>query len=90
MASEAGALAPPISQSATREHQLWPLVDRIGFLLCWLTGIGLCLVAGGIVLYMLFKGVAYLQLSQFVTSPRHRCIRPRAAASATRSSARCW
>jgi len=69
MASEAGALAPPISHPRRASISSWPLVDRIGFLLCWLTGIGLCLVAGGIVLYMLFKGVAYLQLSQFVTSP---------------------
>jgi phosphate transport system permease protein len=47
----------------------WPLVDRIGYWLSWATGIGLCLIAAAIVLYMFVKGLSYLRLSLFVTSP---------------------
>ncbi|MBA3808061.1 MAG: ABC transporter permease subunit [Solirubrobacterales bacterium] len=71
MASErsAAAVIPPISHPRRSSVGSWPLIDRTGFVLCWLTGIGLCLIAGGIVLYMLLKGVAYLRLSEFVQSP---------------------
>lgn len=47
----------------------WPLLDRACFYLCWLTGIGLCVIAAAIVLYMLVKGIAYLKPSLFFTSP---------------------
>jgi phosphate transport system permease protein len=47
----------------------WPLIDRIGYWLCWATGIALCLIALGIVLFMLVKGISYLQPSLFVHSP---------------------
>lgn len=47
----------------------WPLVDRIGYWLCWSTGVILCLIAFGIVLYMFVKGIAYLRPSLFVHSP---------------------
>jgi phosphate transport system permease protein len=65
----AAPLAPAISHPRRASIRSWPLIDRLGFLACWITGIGLCLIAAGIVLYMLFKGVAYLRLSEFVQSP---------------------
>ena len=55
---------PPRDRTAS-----WPLADRIGYWLCWATGIGLCLIAGAIVLFMLVKGIAYLRPSLFVESP---------------------
>lgn len=55
---------PPRPSSAS-----WPLTDRAGYLLCWATGIGLCVVTAGIVLYMLVQGVSYLRPSLLVTSP---------------------
>lgn len=55
---------PPRASSAS-----WPLVDRVGYLLCWATGIGLCLATAGIVGYMLVQGVSYLRPSLLVTSP---------------------
>jgi phosphate transport system permease protein len=55
---------PPRQSTAT-----WPLIDRLCYVLCWAIGIGLCLFAGWIVLYFLIKGVGYLKLSMFVTSP---------------------
>lgn len=47
----------------------WPLADRVGYWLCWAAGIGLCLIALAIVLFMLGKGLAYLRLSMFLESP---------------------
>ena len=47
----------------------WPVADRVGYLLCWATGIGLCLIAVAIVLYMFVKGLSALNLGLFVHSP---------------------
>jgi phosphate transport system permease protein len=47
----------------------WPLADRMAYAICWTVGIGLCLVAGGIVLFMAVKGVAYLRPSLLVERP---------------------
>jgi phosphate transport system permease protein len=47
----------------------WPLLDRVAYWLCWAAGIGLCLIAASIVLYMLVKGVSYLRLGMFVNAP---------------------
>jgi phosphate transport system permease protein len=37
------------------------LRDRLGFYACWAAGITLCVVAGSIVLFMLFKGITELR-----------------------------
>jgi phosphate transport system permease protein len=55
---------PPRTRSSS-----WPLIDRIGYWLCWATGIGLCLIAVAIVIFMLVKGIAYLKPKMFVESP---------------------
>jgi phosphate transport system permease protein len=47
----------------------WPLIDRIGYWLSWAVGIGLCLIALAIVVFMAVKGISYLHLSLLVTSP---------------------
>jgi phosphate transport system permease protein len=47
----------------------WPLLDRIAYWLCWLMGIGLSLIAGWIVVYMLIKGITHLTPSLFIESP---------------------
>jgi phosphate transport system permease protein len=60
----AAALRPPRERSSS-----WPLVDRLCYGLCWATGLGLCLVAAAIVVFMLVKGIAYLRPSLFVRSP---------------------
>jgi phosphate transport system permease protein len=59
------AIARPPRERTTS----WPLADRIGYWLCWAVGIGLCLIALGIVLFMLVKGISYLRPSMFVESP---------------------
>jgi phosphate transport system permease protein len=67
-----GALAPvglAVVRPRRQSTASWPLIDRIGYWLCWATGIALCLIALGIVLYMFIKGISYLQPSLFVHSP---------------------
>jgi phosphate transport system permease protein len=39
----------------------WPLLDRMALALCWVVGIGLCLVAVSIVVYMAVRGVQFLR-----------------------------
>ena len=62
--------APAPVRPARERTASWPLVDRLAYLLCWVTGIGLCVIAAAIVLFMLIKGIAYLHLSMFVRSPQ--------------------
>jgi phosphate transport system permease protein len=47
----------------------WPLIDRVAYALCWTVGVGLCLAAAAIVLFMLVKGVAYLRPALLFQSP---------------------
>jgi phosphate transport system permease protein len=64
--------APPRLTITTPRRQRttsWPLLDRIGYWLCWATGIALCLIALGIVLFMFVKGISYLKLGLLVHSP---------------------
>ena len=65
--------APPaglsIARPARSSSAAWPLADRLGYWLCWATGIGLCLITLAIVLFMLVKGISYLKLSMFAESP---------------------
>ncbi len=68
----AGEPAPqgPVAVHAPREGTAaWPLADRVCYWLCWATGIGMCVVAVAIVLFMLVKGIAYLRPDMFVTAP---------------------
>jgi phosphate transport system permease protein len=47
----------------------WPWVDRAGYWLCWATGVALCLIVAGIVIFMFVKGISYLRPALFVESP---------------------
>jgi phosphate transport system permease protein len=58
------ALAPPRERVSS-----WPLVDRAFYALCWISGIGMCLIALWIVVFMLVKGVSFLKPSLLWTSP---------------------
>jgi phosphate transport system permease protein len=65
----AAPAAPTIARAQRESTASWPLIDRVGYWLCWGTGIGLCLIALGIVLFMLVKGIAYLNLGLLFSSP---------------------
>jgi phosphate transport system permease protein len=47
----------------------WRRSDRLFVALCWATGILLCLIAGALVLYMLFRGLQYVSLELLTTHP---------------------
>jgi phosphate transport system permease protein len=47
----------------------WRLGDRLVLLCAWTAGIGLCLVAAAIVLYMGYRGIEYLRPSLLFTRP---------------------
>jgi phosphate transport system permease protein len=47
----------------------WGIFDRIGVVLAWAAGITLCLIAAAIVIYMLFRGLQYVNLHLIVTHP---------------------
>jgi len=65
-----GAPAPATIIRPPRERAAsWPLLDRLGYWMCWATGIGLCVITAAIVLFMLVKGIAYLHPSLFLESP---------------------
>jgi len=61
---------PPAIVRPRREGTAaWPLTDRICYGLCWAVGIGMCLIAAAIVLFMLVKGIAYLRPHLLVEHP---------------------
>jgi phosphate transport system permease protein len=59
----------PIVRPPRQSTASWQLIDRVGYWMCWATGIALCLIVIGIVLFMLVEGVSYLRPSLFVQSP---------------------
>jgi phosphate transport system permease protein len=59
----------PIAHAPRERTSSWPLADRIGYWLCWTVGIGLCLIALAIVVFMLIKGIAYLHPGLLFESP---------------------
>jgi phosphate transport system permease protein len=71
MAATSSAPVPPtaIERPPRTSTASWPLADRAFYVLCWATGVALCLIAAGIVVFMFIKGLSYLRLSLFVTSP---------------------
>jgi phosphate transport system permease protein len=73
MATVGLAPAPPSGSAIARPPRertsSWPLIDRVAYGLCWAVGIGLCLIALAIVLFMLVKGISYLRPSLLVHSP---------------------
>jgi phosphate transport system permease protein len=48
----------------------WRWSDRLVLLAAWTAGLGLCLVAGAIVVYMGVRGIQYLRPELLVSSPR--------------------
>jgi phosphate transport system permease protein len=60
----------PVARPARQSTASWPLLDRFCYWCCWASGIGLCVIAAAIVLYMLVKGISYLHPSMFLQSPK--------------------
>jgi phosphate transport system permease protein len=65
----AGAPPPPVYTPTHEQGDAWSVWDRVGVALAWIAGIGLCLIAGAIVIYMLFRGLQFLHADMLVTRP---------------------
>jgi phosphate transport system permease protein len=62
--------AGAIRTSKTRDSLgSWPLIDRVAYALCWVVGIGLCVVTAWIVVFMLMKGLTYLRPQLLLEAP---------------------
>jgi phosphate transport system permease protein len=58
-----------LPRAATAPESGWRRSDRVFVALCWVAGISLCLIAGALTLYMLFKGIQYLRPKLLTTHP---------------------
>jgi len=64
----AAATAVRRPRGESLRHYRWG--DRLAFFACWATGIGLCLIAAAIVLYMLYRGLQNVSLDMLFSRPR--------------------
>ena len=64
--------APPLRQGPGRRSSPleWRWRDRAALVLAWAAGLGLCAIAGAIVVYMAFRGIQYLEPKLLVTRPQ--------------------
>jgi phosphate transport system permease protein len=64
--------ALPAKRPRPRRSSLrsWRWSDRIIYVLAWLSGLSLCLIAGALVLYMLVRGLQYVSPSLIFSRPR--------------------
>ncbi|HEY8082282.1 MAG TPA: phosphate ABC transporter permease PstA [Solirubrobacterales bacterium] len=74
MSAPTQAPAPPVAVQPSRSRPTpeisWSRGDKIGVAMAWGAGILLCLIAGSIVAYMLFRGIQYLDLSLLFSHPQ--------------------
>jgi phosphate transport system permease protein len=63
------AVPSHVRTRAVESTSTWRRSDRVALALCWSAGIALCLVAGAIVLYMLYKGIQTLRPALLVQRP---------------------
>ncbi len=60
----------PAYEPAREPGEAWSVLDRVGVALAWIAGIGLCLIAGAIVIYMLVRGLQFLHLDMLFSKPQ--------------------
>ncbi len=62
----------PAGRSARGRDSIssWPLLDRVGYVLCWGAGLLLCFLAASIVVVMFVKGISYLSVGLLAESPK--------------------
>ncbi len=62
---------PPMQSGGGRRSSplTWRWVDRLALAFAWGAGIGLCLIAGAIVVYMGYRGIQYLRPALLVERP---------------------
>lgn len=60
----------PVRRPRGESLKHYRLSDKIAFVACWASGIALVLVAGAIVLYMMYRGLQYLSLDLVFSRPQ--------------------
>jgi phosphate transport system permease protein len=71
MAAQQGVIPLQTRRRKPRESTRdWRIGDRIGLVACWAAGIGLCVVAAAIVVYMLVRGIQYLSPDLLLSHPQ--------------------
>lgn len=60
---------PPLHAPVRGVGEAWSIWDRIGVALAWIAGVGLCVIAAAIVIYMLFRGLQFLKPEMLVARP---------------------
>ena len=65
------AVKPPnvVHRRGKDTIKTWPLADRMAYYACWSVGIGLCFIAGALILFMLSKGLKYVSLDLIFSNP---------------------
>ncbi len=72
------AAAPPVQEPGRpmttgpgrrSSPMTWRWIDRLALAFAWIAGIGLCLIAAAIVIYMGYRGIQYLSPSLLVSRP---------------------
>ncbi len=70
MSTHAQTPPAPTLYQRIRGNESWSIGDRVGVGLAWAAGLLLCAIATAIVLYMLFRGLQYLNLSEMFSHPQ--------------------
>ena len=70
MTGEAYAARASDLYTRIRGNESWSIGDRIGVAAAWVAGVSLCLIAAGILVYMLVRGLQYLSVSQMFSHPQ--------------------
>ena len=60
---------PSSVERAIEEGPSWSLIDKLAVAGAWAAGIGLCLIAAAIIVYMAVRGLQYLQPELLTTHP---------------------
>jgi phosphate transport system permease protein len=69
-ATPAAPVPGPAYSPAREAGEAWSIWDRLGVVFAWIAGVGLCLIAGAILIYMLFRGIQFLKPGMLVTHPQ--------------------
>jgi phosphate transport system permease protein len=64
-----GPMRRPAKRRTNDSLKSWRWGDRIAFVLCWAAGLTLCAIAGGIVIYMMVRGLQYLDFGLITSHP---------------------
>jgi phosphate transport system permease protein len=64
-----GLAVPPRRRGRRSSLRSWRITDQVVFVLAWAAGLGLCLIAGAIVVFLAVQGLRYLDPGLLVRSP---------------------